>query len=361
MAVYIGYLLLCGLQIPLFKRKNNEGDYSFNKKAYLSTCCIELIVLAGIRGYTVGADTAVYLAALDHYSDVSLSEVLTAKLVWPFDFEWGYFTLTKLFSWMGVGKTFFLFIIAFIIYVPVFKTINKHSPFPYISILCYFAFGMFSYSLGIFRQMIAISIVFCGWNYIVERKLWKYIIIVGIAMLFHTTAILAIALYALYGVNWEHITWFLLGIEIFLLLFGRVVIEIALKLFPQYVGYVGGNYDQQGGSYVMLIFLNVILFASVSFRKKNDTQERMTICALILAICCQAIGYSMAIFGRIVPYFSIYIIFAIPNILISIDNRRRIQVTTIVTLFLFTLIYLEFSKNEYVTPYYTFFQNIPTE
>ena len=358
MAVYIGYLLLAGLQIPLFKEKNGINDNCFNKNAYLSLCCIELIILVGIRGYTIGADTEVYLAALNHYSGLSLSEVLTAKLVWPFDFEWGYFTLTKLCSWANLGNTSFLFIIAIIIYIPLFKTIKKYSLIPYVSILCYFALGMFTYSLGIFRQMIAISIVLCGWNYIVERKLWKYIIVVGIAMLFHTTAIIAIVLYILYGINWERITWLLLGIEIFLLLFGRTAVGIALKLLPKYIGFVGGKYDQQGGSYIMLILLNVILFVSVFYMKKNNAQERMTICALILAVCCQAIGYSMAIFGRIVPYFSIYIMFAIPNIIVNIDNRWRIQATTIIILFLFALTYLEFDGNKYVTPYYTFFQSI---
>ncbi|MBE6570785.1 MAG: EpsG family protein [Ruminococcaceae bacterium] len=357
MAAYIGYLLLAGLQIPLFRSKNNIENNHFNKKAYLRLCCLELIILAGVRGYTIGADTAVYLDALDYYNGLSLREVFTAELVWMFDFEWGYFTLTKLCAWAKMGKTVFLFVIAIIIYVPIFVSIKKYSAIPYISILCYFAFGMFSYSLGIFRQMIAISILLCGWNYIVERKFWRYAALVGVATLFHTTAVLAILLYALYGIKWERVIWFVLGLEFVLLLYGRNIIDLIIYLFPQYAGYIGSEFDLQGGSYAMLILLNIILFTSAHFSDKDNTQERMTICALTLAVLLQTIGYSMGIFGRVVPYFSIYTMFAIPNIVEKSNEKWKNLVTLTMVLILFALVYLQFNDNEYVTPYYTIFRN----
>ena len=197
MSVYVGYLLLAGLQIPFFRKKDKLGNRCFNKKGYLILCCIELIVLAGIRGYTVGADTVVYLDAIDYYGKLPTSKLFSAELVYPFDFEAGYFLLTKICVFLNMGKTAFLFVIAILIYVPVFVAINRYSKMPYISILCYFAFSMFSYSLGIFRQMIAISILLCGLKYILERKFFKYLLIVILAMLFHTTAILGLALYVL--------------------------------------------------------------------------------------------------------------------------------------------------------------------
>ena len=359
MAIYIGYLLLAGLQIPLFYKKDVEGNRRFCTSAYLLVCCVELILLAGFRGYTVGADTAIYLNAVDYYTALPKSELWQAKLVFPFDFEWGYFLLTKIGAFLNLGKTGFLFIVALITYIPIFISIKNHSSIPYLSILTYFAFGIFSYSLGIFRQMIALSILLCGWKFVRERKLFKYLILVAVAMLFHTTAFLGIVLYILYGIKWKRIIWFVVPTEIVLLILGRPLALLMTQIFPQYAGYVNGQYDIQGGSYVMLILMNVILFVCVYLEKKGKYCDDMTICALILAIFLQAIGYSMAILGRVVPYFSIYLIFAVPDIAYGISFKWRKFVVVGVVCILLLLVFREFNGNYYVTPYYMFFEEVP--
>ena len=359
MAVYLVYLIFAGLQLPLFYRRDSFGQKRFNKKWYVILCGIEIILLASLRGYTVGADTQVYLKALEHYGSLSSRELLVAPLVYPFDFEFGYFWLTKISALLGIGKTEFLFLISVIIYIPVFANITRYSSMPYFSILSYFAFGFFSLSLGIFRQMIAISILFCGWEYIRKRKLIKFLLVMGLAMLFHTTAVISLLLYILYGIKWERVAWLIIPAELLLLVFGRSVVLIAFKLMPQYSGYLDGKYDIQGGSYVMLMVINVILFACIFINKKGRFNDDITICALILAVLLQAIGYSMAIFGRIVPYYSIYIIFALPNIVNGFNKSLRRSVNFVVIIGLFLMAILEFSGNEYVTPYYTFFQLPP--
>lgn len=358
MAIYVAYLILAGIQLPLFYRKDELGTRQLRRKAYLAVCCAELIFLAGLRGYTVGADTEVYLQSIDYYSKKPLLVLVENKFSSPFHYELGYLVLTQLSAALGLGRTGFLFLVAFIIYIPVFRVIMKHSEMPYISILCYFAFGMFSYSLGIFRQMIAISILLCGWRYVVERHLVKYILVVALAASFHTTALIALALYFLYGIQWKRIIWFVPVIELCLLFFGRPIILVATKLLPQYAGYLGSQYDLSGGSYKMLLLLNAVLIACIIFRDKDSSRDDMVICALILAACVQAVGYSMALFGRMVPYFSTYILFAVPNVLKRIDKRFRPFLVVGAVAALFFLVFMEFNGNKYVTPYYTFFDQI---
>lgn len=358
MSVYLGYLVLTGLQSLLFYKKDRFGERHFNSRPYVWICCIELILLAGLRGYTVGADTATYLKALDYYNAVPILKLPITPLVYPFDFEVGYFTLTKICAFFGMSKTAFLFLIAMIIYIPVFVTIQKHSRIPYLSILSYFAFGMFTYSLGIFRQMIAISILLCGWKYVRERKLLMYLIFIGLAMLFHATAIIAILLYLLYGVKWRRIIWFVFPAEILFVVFGRQMAMLAFSLLPQYSGYIGKQYDQQGGSYLMLLLLNVILITCIILDKRGRFSDDMTICALILAVLIQPIGYSMAIFGRIVPYFSIYLIFALPDAVYGMGKTLRKFAGIAAVAILFFLVYRTMNGDQYITPYYTFFENI---
>ena len=106
----------------------------------------------------------------------------------------------------------------------------------------------------------------------------------------------------------------------------------------------------------MLLLLNVILFAAIFFREKGNADQNLTICALILAVCLQCVGYSMAIFGRVVPYFSIYLIFAVPNILRGIGKKWSALAVPLVAAVLFLLVFRDLHGNQYVTPYYTFFQ-----
>ena len=361
MTIYIIYLVLIGIQSLFFYRNGKLRKENFNIKDFLILCCMELIFIAGLRGYNIGADTEVYLRAIDYYGKMSVSELLRADIVYPFDFEIGYFLLTKLCCLIGFGKTTFLFVVAIITYIPVFKLIKQHSSNAYLSILCYFAFGFFTYSLGLFRQMIAVSIVICGLNSVVERKLVKYLVIIGIAMTFHTTALVGILLYILYGVKWQRIISWVIPVEFGLLFFGRYIVLLLTRIFPQYAGYVGGKYDVQGGSYLMLFFLNLVFIASILFRHREENKsENIMMCALILAICLQCLGYSMGIFGRLVSYYSIYIIIAIPNFIYNagetLEKGGRGVMTLLTILCLLTLTILSFSGDNYVVPYYTFWR-----
>ncbi len=361
MAVYVGYMLLAGIQLPLFYTKDRLKRQHFHVNGYLVLCFLELLLLAGLRAYTVGADLSNYLGALTYYSQMPFLELVTAELVWPYDYEIGYFSLVKLCAFLKTGRTGFLFIIAAIIYIPTFIAVKKHSPMPYISILCYFALGFFSYSLGIFRQMIASSILLCGWRYVQERCLGKYLLTVALAMLFHITSIVAVALYFLYEVNWGRILGWIVLVEIGLLVFGRIVAELMLRVFPMYSSYIGGQYDTQGGTYLSLILLNAVLLASVLIRNESRCkEEKMMICAMVLAICIQCIGYSMSVLGRATRYFSLYMIFAIPCVLNNLKKKIGYQWTFVVTLLvvviLFGLAYNEFNGNKFLVPYSTVFR-----
>ena len=353
-------MVLVGIQALFFYKDGKVRKDNFKVKSYLTLCCIELIILAGVRGYTIGADTKTYLNAVDYYGGMSVSKLLDAKIVYPYNFEIGYFWLTKICCLLGLGKTGFLFVVAIIIYLPIFSMIKKHSSVPYLSILCYFAFGFFSYSLGIFRQMIAVSILIQGWDCIVERNFIKYLMYVIFAMTFHITALVAIILYFLYGINWQRIIIWCVPFECVLLIFGRHIVLFLIRMFPWYSGYIGGKHDVQGGSYLMLILLNVVFWSIIFLQQKeNNVCKDMTVCALFLAICIQCLGYSFGLLGRAVSYFSIYLVLAIPNVIYSIGIRLeyglRETVSLVAILCLFILAFLSFNGNQYVVPYYTIF------
>lgn len=324
MVAYLGYLLLAGVQSVFMPEKAKLGGRKLGVREYLILCCVEIVLLAGLRVYTVGADTQVYLDALEYYSGLPKNELLLAKLVHPFDFEPGYFLFTKLCAFLRIPKTVFLFVVAIVIYVPIFCSIYQYSKIPFISILAYFALGIFSYSLGIFRQMMALSIVLCGIKHVEEGKLISYLLWVIGAATFHITALVMLAVYFLYHFRVEQYVKWIIPVQIICLVFGRHLVLAATYVFPQYSHYLGGKYDVQGGSYLMLLFLNVVLYVKIYLYCKGILNSRVDIAALSFGVVVQAIGYSMALFGRIVPYFSIFAIFTIPDILYALVYKPKL-------------------------------------
>lgn len=353
MIAYFIYLFVISIQwVFIFVTQGSITNRC--KKNFLILACIELVVLAGIRGYGVGADTEIYLSALDYYSSLTKAEALFAKLVWPYDFEIGYFLLTKICAWLGTDKTVFLFLIAIITYVPIFTAMYKYSSDPYISILTYFAVGLFGYSLGIFRQMIAVSIVLCGIKFIENRKFWKYLLLVLFAMTFHKTALLALVLYFLYPIKWR--TNAKLGFVgcIAAIVAGRPIILLIIRLFPSYLSYVGSKYDVTDTSYLMIVVW-LALWVGCCFLNKQQQQvtqvNKIAFDALSFALIVQVLGYHMGILGRVIGYLSIYCIFLMPNVLNIFDKKSRVVANMILVVVLFVMIVMQLNAEriQYVT------------
>lgn len=355
MVVYIGYLLLVFIESFFFFKKNADGTKQFRKKEYLIVCCAELILLAGLRAYTVGADTAFYLQALDHYSQLPRKEILTADLVLPYDFEIGYFILTKICAFLSMPKTLFLFVIAVIIYIPLFHYIFRYSKYPTVSIFIYFGLSLFAYSLGIFRQMIAISVILCGLKFIEQKKFWKFALTVAFATLFHITALIALALYFLPRIKNSLLLKLVIPVELIFLIFGRQFIVLIFSVFKQFTHYLDGAFDVQGGSYLMLIFLNVVYFTASILQKRLPSKfNPIFLNSLAVAILLQTLGYSMGLFGRIVPYYSVFLMVVIPDIISCFKDRYKKGVEWMALAgFLAFTVYFTYG-NVYITPYNVF-------
>lgn len=360
MGIYLCFIIVVILEwILLFP----AGKISFScqisykqKKRFMILVCLELIILATFRSIDIGADTPVYISALRYYKNIPHGNIMKARLVYPFDFESGYFIFTKICAWLGMSEVSFLFCIASIIYIPICNFIYKYSVDPLLSILIYFSFGCFEYSLGIFRQMIALSIVLLGFRYVQEKKILKYILFVTIAMSFHLTAIIMLPLYWLPNINLKKILKWVWAGELFFMIFSRKIIEYILKIFPQYSGYVNGKYDTQGGTYIMLLVLNIILLMGYCTSLKNENQQdcmlKISNNAVVITIFLQILGYSMGIFGRIVPYYSIFLMLLIPIILKKSFFKNKIYAYLMTTIFLIVM-FVIMTNNSYIVPYRT--------
>lgn len=360
---FIGLVCIqCFLLYPQGRMTLKSKVATRRNRNFLILVCVELIFFAGLRNPTIGADTGVYLRALNYYAALPKGEILGAKLVYPFDFEVGYFLLTKICALIGMNETQFLLLIAAIIYVPFFRFLYKYSENPMLSFVIWVAFGFFGYTLGIFRQMIALSITLCGFSYIRERRMIRYILVVAFASMFHWSALIIIPLYFFYWVDIKKIFKWVLVAEVIAFVGARIILLFVLRFVPQYAGYINGQYDLQGSGNTMLIILNLVLVVGyyIYCKEKMKTQNsvmRICISALMIATILQAMGHAMEIFGRIIPYYSIYMILLIP---ICINRyfrpQSRVWVNVLVFILLMTIFYILHVGNEMLCPFQFFWQ-----
>lgn len=361
---YLVFLFVIGIEILYITK--GKIHYSINdtllqdgdriKKRICILICVQLILFTGLRAYTIGADTQVYLNALEYYEGLPKKEILTASLVWPYDFEIGYFMLTKICAWLGLNKTAFLLIIAVLIYIPIVKLIFKYSGSPYLSLLCYFAVGFYSHSAGIFRQMIAVSICWCSLEYIKQRKLWKFLLLILVAFIFHNTALIFLPAYFLWNIDLTEIPQIILIATAVCLLFGKQIMSLAVKLLPQYSGYM--THSTSGGTYLMLaMYLMIYLvYVFISKYKPLDQAHAFFVNCIAAALLLQAASYSVSFFGRAIYYYSLATIILIPNLpFIGMRKKDRVVTLLAICVILFALVFLQFYDDERMTPYRMFF------
>lgn len=340
----------------VFKDANNRKVIEKKwEKNFCIVVCIEMILFSGFRALNVGADTVTYLDALAYYKSLPQEKILSAKLVYPFDFEIGYFFLTKLCAYLNFSSTMFLLLIAALIYIPLFIFVYKNSKSSLLSVLIYFAFGLFSYSVGLFRQMIALSICLLAVPYIKKKKLIHYLWLCALASLFHISALIMIPFYFFEYIDIKkHKTGFLIlviAIELFCFIFARKIIIKILEIFTHYAGYENGKYDVQGGSYFHLLYLNLLLFLGM-FIVSPRVDKSDTLCVKGIAIACiiQSCAYAMGIMGRLVCYYSIYEILLIPLVAENgVKEKSIMKIMAIIVLF--ALLIWTLSRDNYIHNY----------
>ena len=360
MVYYISYIIIIAIQgIYFYSLSNYKEDKK--KKFFLILSCIELIVFTGIRNDTVGADTSVYVSALDLYSYFNLKELVVAGNFYPNNFELGYLWITKISAFLDLNYSIFLTIIAICIYTPTFKFFYKYSPYPFLSIAIYFGLGLFSYSLGIFRQFIAMSVILCGIEYIIQRNLLKWTLTIGISTLFHTTGLICYLMYFLYNFNFKKMFYITIFLQPVLYIASRPVLSFFISFFPAYYRYLGTWRDEVNSSMTMIIVYNLMLMGCYLYDIKTIHKEscsRLFINSVPLLCCIQAMAYSFAMLGRAIPYFSIYITIAIPIMLKELFSPRQSIVMAIILDVLFILLFLYTNlDNQYILPFKFFWES----
>lgn len=317
---------------------------------------IPLILIGALRAY-VGIDYTTY--SLDQ-----IPAVLAGSQTVKFEL------LDKLVVYIGYYLAnqqhyFYIFAIFHIILMWfLYKYIVQQSSNVMLSVFFLLTTVFFTFSLSGIRQSIATAIVFYALKYIKQKKSLHYIIYLGIACLFHSSAVIYILFLVLGKININRFVGFALPMIASLFSFSgsEFVFRIILHLnfYSEYVGsrYYTGAYDKQHQLFTIVMCLSVFLLYYI-VPKKEWVNLKLYLNINFVLLLVAIIMPILPTPSRTIYMFVLVHVILIPK-LISVIKDYRSKV--IITMFFVLGYFIFFSitvlqRNAYETlPYHTIFE-----
>lgn len=298
-------------------RITSKLEISINKALFFLAMILPSILVSGFR-YGISVDY-VWVYEKSFYV---FSEGLDPS---NSSFELGFQALIYLCSKI-VNEPWFMFVVCAFITICVFFASFKESKNYLISVILFFGAGLYFDSFNGIRQYIVVAIFVYCLKYIKGKNMKKYMMIMGLSVLIHTSALFTLPLYFLYKVKLNKI--FIFALCIFLFVFRNQLLNLfisIIQLFPKYNEYLVRNTLQNQVSFSMsgLVMVIIALIPCLISEKKMLNEEEgiflynMVMLGLILCVCSSFLPFA----ERLLYYTRCYLIFAIPYALSFFNNK----------------------------------------
>lgn len=304
-----------------FAFKNKIKDEKVKRK-FLTLCFLQMFIIQGFRASSVGTDTSFYLGVYDRYLGHEYEAFLFTH------FEPGFQAMYSLLHRFNLDGQYILIIcsaftltnIALIIYIKSDDVVLS---------TWLFACMFFPNSCNIMRQYLAASIALWSYVFITDKKYLKAFISIGIALLFHTTALLFLIPIIIYKVkNWNLIRNSIIFLSVIIVIFGNRVMTLVLSTIGK--GYYLSS-DLFGVSrlFRMTTFFTFVFAFVLWDYMKNNTKEKLNdlvnffFCVSFMNFTCGLLYLRFEYFSRIIELFNMFLMFAFPLCVVNIHSKYK--------------------------------------
>ncbi len=325
-------------------------------------------IMAGIRQSGIGTDTKVYMDSVfkSIYHLNSFSQIFDYCRLSGMEFL--YCTINFIVSRFSNSLTSIYFVIELIILlftylgcITISKRLNISYSFSYLVFLILF----FNKSLNMSRQSIAMAICLASIPFILDRKLVNFLLLMIVGYGFHKSIILFAPLYFIYPlcVSDRKESKLITIIIAFLLISGIVLFKNILVLLinsgiisSKYILYITKYGDSSNIKAIELLSQIGLIVLIMLFNNrliKYNKINRFLSFIIIISIISFLIGFNASYLQRISFYYSIIIIFIIPQIPKLYNNiTNKYMITGFIMLLLSLYSYFYYGK-------YQFDQTVP--
>lgn len=321
-------------------KDNGQEEYCTENVFMLLILAIWVAVFA-CRGISVGTDTSGYVYNFNNIvsSDMSLAEFSSNQRDWLFGYL-EYFCC-KIFNGNWIC---FQIVVAIIIYAPILKVLKRKADYLVSSLLLFiFTISFFSGFNGM-RQAIAMSIVFYAYyDFFVEKKYFKYAVLLLIAIGFHSSAIFVFPIHFL---SRFEIKGRMVKLSVILTLILFLFIWEIWPLLINFLESIGqtkmaADYAEvaknEGSGFLRFIVALVPVIIGYFYKEKLEVHFRNVNNELILCLfgaLFMLLSTRYWIFARVSSYFSLSQVLLIPKLYkVFSENSRNIGCAMILFLY----------------------------
>lgn len=354
-------------------KKNNQS-----KKIYIILVFGLMTLVAMLRRHTIGID----LQYLYHPIFKEIVHINWLSLVESVDLEIGYLFFCKFLTLISHDSQI-LTITTSLITIPITGWfIYKYSDNVKVSTVLYILLNMFFMTMNIVRQQIAVSFLLIAFHFWVNNQRKKSILMILLATSFHSSAIIMLPLFFLYGKKFKKSYIYITAIitvalsflyKYVLNIYSTVSSFLNLSNNKDYASYLEsdmfgvGNINLNSISAVVLIIgifivaCYYIVFLNHTEDKEKLNRQHFYLFMTAIYMIVEIVSLKMVIIARLSYYFIPFSLLILPESLaLSKYKKNKIIILTILFIFLFIrfiYVFIFLADDLYGVMPYRFFWN----
>lgn len=293
-------------------------------KLFFVLTAFVLIFVAGFR-YYVGTDFGAYYGEYLRFANSFWESLKNLD-------EPGYGLVALISLKLNLGGEGAIFIAAALTNIIFLITIYKNTDMLLPATLLYIFLGCWHGAFNGVRQYLAAAIVFAGLRFIKERKFWKYALVIFIAFLFHSSAILMIFPYfiAYNKISFRNIM-ILIGASLIILFSFTEVLEFAGFLLQEDLSDEGAYLVRSVNTTRILVAITPAVFFLFLYQKRTITvEQRFWFNMLIINGVMMFATSNSAYLARMGIYTAPFSAIGIPELIKGVNPKERKLITTII-------------------------------
>ena len=351
MLVYLLNFISIPVYSLLFKNK---------KRMIIFVVSIQLFLLLALRADTLGADLGNYRLYYEHYRTMSFWDILKGfrpigGSAHDYGLESGYVFLNWIIGKIGFDFNAYLIVYAALIIPSVALFIDRYCEDVGLGLATFVSLGGFMSMFSTLRQSLALAIFLFALPYLVNRKFWRFVLIVIAAGLFHQSFFIALLLYpfSIFKANrtlYTSVIFISVALIFFIPpIYNNVLFPILLKLGRYY--YISDF--AWNNLFVLLLGIAILVML---FFKQHTKYDNAMLCGYVMTIPLQSIAFYVPVFSRLSG--SVFINFlcpVIPGLVNSFKTQsQRFQAKTVAYTVLLAFYVYTLIIEDFVVPYVPF-------
>lgn len=278
-----------------------------------------LLLFVGLR-YNTGADWKMYTYVFDSIP------IGMKKLGW----EIGFVGLMKTFYYLFGNYYVLQFAATLFLLFAVNRLYSRYSSYPVLSISLFVFLFLFTILMAQVRQSIALGIVLLATPYIFDKKFLPFVVTVGIASLFHVSAVLALPLYFLNRPINKYVAVVFVVLAQCIYAYPEIIfntMDLMSPIMPTRLEKLISVYRETVFAKKVVFGTGVYYMASVAlciitllWYKREDNQHHFYSNALLATFVLVGLSNTVSILERFQPYYYAYAIVAFVGLL---DGRIK--------------------------------------